>query len=172
MEETIKMSRKEKRHYLWYLIALYIGSAAIFSWIIFLGVPNPFSSISNQEREQLNQAKIFEARQIEALQIYDTVMQKVTALKSNPGNQIVEADIEQRINYLNSLNDGLPNRDMRTYGFYQMAKYLNNHFQNAKILRKKSENIQLFEKQLSDCRIGYQQNEQYMNQIRAAQSGR
>lgn len=172
MEETIKMSRKEKRHYLWYLLALYIGSAALLSWIIFMGVASPFATITDQEREQLKQAKIFEQKQHEAVRAYDTVMQSVSMLKTNPANQVLTSDIDHNINYVNSLNDGLPNSDIRSFGFYQMARYLKLHYERALTLRKTAENIQLFEKQLNDCRIGYEQNEQYMNQIRAAQSGR
>lgn len=172
MEETIKMSRKEKRHYLWYLLALYIGSAALLSWIIFMGVASPFATISDREREQLKQAKLFELKQNEALKAYDTVMQSVAVLKTNPGNQILTSDIEHNINYLNSLNDGLPNSDMRSFGFYQMARYLKLHYERALTLRKTADNIELFERQLNDCRAGYDQNKQYINQIRAAQSGR
>lgn len=166
------MSRKEKRHYLGYLIVLYLGAGILFSWILFMGVANPFASATDTEREQLKQARLFDAKQEQSLRIYDTLMRKIAVLKSSPGDQVLEADIENQINYLNSLNDGLPNQDMRTISFYQMAKYLKRHYGNAKIVRKKADNIQIFQNQLNDCRIGYQQTEQYMNQIKAAQSGR
>lgn len=172
MEETIKISRKEKRHYLGYLIVLYLGAAILFSWILFMGVANPFSSATDAEREQLKQARLYDDKQVESLGIYDTVMRKIAVLKNSPGDQVLEADIENKINYLNSLNDGLPNQDMRSISFYQMAKYLKKHYGNAKIVRKKADNIQIFQSQLDQCSMSYNQTEQYMNQIKAAQSGR
>ncbi len=172
MEESIKMSRKEKRHYLGYLIAMYAVGSIILVLIIFSGVANPFSQVSAEEREQLKQAHYFELQQQQAVQIYDSVMQKIIALKASTGSAILESDIENQINYLNSFYDGTPNRDMRTIGFHQMALYLQRHYQDALILRKKEDNIRIFQNQLNDCMIGYKQNEDYMNQMRAAQSSK
>ncbi|RYZ39175.1 MAG: hypothetical protein EOP49_30420 [Sphingobacteriales bacterium] len=172
MEETIKMSRIEKRHYLGYLVAMYVVGTALLTGIIFWGVANPFSPISASDREQLRQARIFEGQQQQAVQIYDSVMAKVRVLKTSPGNAVLESDIENQINYLNSMYDGVPNKDMRTFSFYQMALYLQRHYQDALILRKKADNIRIFQNQLNECMIGYKQNEDYMNRMRAAQSSR
>ena len=166
MEDIIKMNRKEKRHYLGYLIAMYAGSAILLVFIIFSSVANPFSPISAAEREGLRQARIFEQQQAEAVIIYDSVMAKINVLKSNPGNSVLTTDIENQINYLNSMHDGLPNKDIRTIGFHQMARYLQRHYGDAVIMNKKAENIRLFQSQLDECMIGYRQKETYMNQMR------
>ncbi len=164
------MSRKEKRHYLGYLLAMYIGAAVLLTWIIFMGVANPFAPVTAAEREQLKQARLYELKQSQALLLYDSVMTKIATLKSSPGNAVLESDIENQINYLNSLYDGLPNQDMRTQGFHQLALYLQRHYQDVLILRKKADNVLIFQNQLNDCMIGFKQNEDYMNQMRAAQS--
>jgi hypothetical protein len=172
MEESIKMSRKEKRHYLGYLIAMYSIGTIILVLILFSSVASPFSQVSAAEREQLKQARLFEEQQQQAIGIYDSVMAKVNTLKSSTGNAVLESDIENQINYLNSFYTGAPNTDMRTIGFHQMALYLQRHYQDALILRKKADNIRIFQNQLNDCMIGYKQSEAYMNQMRAAQSSK
>ena len=166
------MSRKEKRHYLGYLVLMFLGASALLVWIVFSGVANPFSPISEAEREQLRQARLFERQQAEAVRIYDTVMTRINVLKANPGDEVLETDIKNQISYLNSLYDGQPNRDMRTLSFHQMALFLLRHFEKALIFNRKTDNIRIFQNQLNDCMIGYKQNEDYMNQMRAAQSAK
>lgn len=172
MEETIKMSRKEKRHYLGYLVALYAGAVLLLAGILFAGVSNPFKTIPESERAQLAQARQYEQQQVQAVQLYDSLMSRINQLKQSPGNAVLETDIENQINYLNSLYDGLPNKDIRSFGFHQMARYLQRHYQDAVTLRKRVDNIQIFQNQLNDCMIGYREREGYMNQMRAAEAGR
>ena len=169
MNKIVNLDSTEKKEYLGYLLILYFLTAIILGVVLFFKVINPFKMISDEEREILRQASIYEEKQSKAVVMYDEIMEKVATLKKTPESAVLKADIEKQIKLLGSFNDGLPNGDVRNISFQQMATFLQRYYEDAMIMQKTVGNYTVIETQLNECRMGLNRNEDNLNQIRAAQ---
>ncbi|MFT3936524.1 MAG: type VI secretion system TssO [Chitinophagaceae bacterium] len=172
MQNQISLGRRERRQEFLYLLLLFLLLSTAIVWVIFRNSGNLIAPVSNLESAYMQQSKEFEARQADALPLYDTLFARITAYQNMPGNQIMESDITTNINTLNSLNENLSTKDARFVSFHQMAVYLKLYYEDVLILKKKKENIQRFQAQLSECEIGYKDGQTLLNQIKAAQAAK
>ena len=171
-ETLITLGRSEKRQYLIYLICLFSLTAVLLTWIIFRNSNNPFKSISVVENAYLKKAKEFDERKKYASALFDSTFERIAALQTGQVNAIVEADIVNEVRELNDLSDDVISHDIRFASFRQMAKFLTGYFEDMLTLKRKLANVQMFQKQLTDCEIGYKDGEILMNQLTAAQAAK
>ncbi|WP_131535984.1 type VI secretion system TssO [Pedobacter nototheniae] len=171
MEEEIKLNHTEKRHYFIYLVIMFVVITGILMALIFRKSPNPFSTASYSDVSFINQEQFFLEKQKEAVPLYDSVLVKIEGLQNVPTNLVLEIDIKNQINTLNSYYENLSNRDPRFIGFKQMAVFEKMHFEDMLVMKKKMENIKLFQSQLDQCQIGYKDKETRLNQLRTIEQG-
>ncbi|MDH7464165.1 type VI secretion system TssO [Chitinophagaceae bacterium 26-R-25] len=171
-EKKVTLNRSERRQYLAYLAILFVVSCTMLTVIIFKNSDNPFKTISEQEVAYLKQEDDYARKLKSALPLYDSTFAAIQLLKNTPGNTIVESDIKGQINLLNSFYYEKEVHDPRCIAFKQMALFLKLYFEDMLVLKKKQENINLFQGQLDQCEIGYKNAETLLNQINAAQAAR
>ncbi|MEX6687669.1 type VI secretion system TssO [Danxiaibacter flavus] len=171
-DNLITLGRREKRQYLIYLVCIFVFTVSLLVWIIFRNSNNPFTSKSIVENAYLKKARAFDERKKYASALFDSTFERITALQNGTLNTIVEADITSQVKELNDLADDVTVHDIRYASFRQMAAFLTSYFEDMLTLKRKVANVQMFQKQLTDCEIGYKDGEILMNQLRAAQAAR
>ncbi|WP_443939955.1 type VI secretion system TssO [Pedobacter sp. MW01-1-1] len=171
MEEEIKLNQTEKRHYFIYLILLFLVVMTILVVLIFRKNPNPFASVNYADLSFVEQEGYFLKKQKEVVPMYDSVFVKIEGMQNTPSNLVLEIDIKNQINNLHAYYDDSHNRDPRFMGFKQMALFEKMHFEDMIIMKKKLENIRLFQAQLDQCQIGYKDKETRLNQLKAIEQG-
>ena len=170
--DKIKLNRTERRQYLAYLIILFVMSAFVLSIIIFKNNDSPFTTISEQEVAFINRENDYANKLKVAQPLYVSTYAAIQLLRTAPDNAIVESDIKGQINLLNSFYSDKEVQDPRCMVFKQMALFLKLYFEDILILKKKQENINMFQAQLDQCEIGYKNAETLLNQINAAQAAK
>lgn len=171
-DNLITLGRKEKRQYFIYLICIFVLTLVLLVWIIFRNINSPFTSLSIVEDAYLKKAGEFDEQKKYASALFDSTFERITALQGGQLNAIVEADIRSQVNELNDLADDVTAHDIRFTSFHQMAAFLTGYFEDMQTLKRKLANVQMFQKQLTDCEIGYKDGEVLVNQLRAAQAAK
>ena len=171
-EPLITLGRREKRQYLIYLISLFVFTISLLAWIFFRNGTNPFTSMSIVESAYLRKAKEFDEQKKYASALFDSTFERIAALENGQLNTIVEADIKNQVKELCDLAEDGTSHDIRFASFRQMAAFLTGYFEDILTLKRKVANVQMFQKQLTECEIGYKDGEVLMNQLRAAQAAR
>lgn len=164
MQTTTHLTSKEKREYFGYLLLLFVFISAALGCLLFYGVSNPFKTISEADKQVLEQGKIFEDKQKMALPLYDSIFNKINAIKTSRNN-VLEADINEEIRKMNSYYvGGNTEADPRSISFRSMGTFLQMYLEDAVKLHTSIGNNQMYEKQLGDCKMGLGRTE---DQIRA-----
>lgn len=169
MKAISNLSTKERREYFGYLLIIFLAVAGLLGWLLFYKVSNPFRMLTDAEKEILRQKSFFEQKQEAAVAKYDSIMQKIEAFRSTPGSAVAKSDIENEIRVLESYYDQLPNRDIRSISFEQMASFLQRYYEDVMVLQKSLGNAQVFQTELNECQAGLDKKSDNLNQIRAAQ---
>ncbi len=163
----ITLSRREKRYRLAYLLILFFVTAGLLISVIFHNSGAFSSDVAALDKDYLKQEADYNMRQKEAVPIYDTLFTRIAALQNVQATAIAETDIKNGINTLYSFNEFNPNKDPRFAAFSQMALFLKIYLEDMLVLKKKMENIDRFAGQLSQCEIGFKDQQTLMNQRRA-----
>ncbi|PSK93338.1 type VI secretion system TssO [Taibaiella chishuiensis] len=154
MEEKVTLGRIEKRHYLGYLIALYVVVASLLIWLVFSGTTNPFTQLSEVDKATIDRAAYFETVQLKAAKEYDSTMTLIRAYYGSAKTLENERQIEQRIAYIRGLYNNPDIQDSRKLVFMQMADFLNYSLSNAQNISVELDNIVKYKDDLERCRTG------------------
>ncbi len=156
MEEKVTLGRTEKRHYLGYLITLYIVVAGILIWLIFSGTTSPFSQLSDVDKAAIDRAAHFEAVQQKAVLQYDSVLTMIKASYGSEKAPEIVKQIESRISYIKGFYTDPDIQDSRKIVFVQMADFLNYSLSNAQNINVELSNVAEYKEILEQCRRGSQ----------------
>ncbi len=154
MEEKVTLGRIEKRHYLGYLIALYLVVASLLIWLVFAGTTNPFTQLSDVDKATIERAAYFETIQLKAAREYDSAMVLIRSYYGGAKTLENERQIEQRIAYIRGLYSNPDIQDNRKLVFMQMADFLNYSLSNAQNISIELDNIVKYKDDLERCRTG------------------
>ena len=154
MEEKVTLGRIEKRHYLGYLIALYLVVASLLIWLVFSGTTNPFTQLSDVDKATIERAAYFETIQLKAAREYDSAMTLIRSYYGGAKTLENERQIEQRIAYIRGLYSNPDIQDNRKLVFMQMADFLNYSLSNAQNINIELDNIVKYKDDLERCRTG------------------
>ncbi len=168
MEGYISLSRREKYHYFFYLLLLLVVTVMLL-WLVFLrNYTSPFSDDHAYELQMLEHKMKFAQMQKQMEPLLSTTFLKVNALPLKEIAPFAEADIKNDINEIASLIQNDKVSDPRIEAYYQVAQFYKMYFEDKKIAGKKCDNITLFEKQFTECNIGFKDKEQQLAQKKAA----
>lgn len=156
MEEKVTLGRIEKRHYLGYLILLYVVVTGLLIWLVFSGTSNPFAQLSDVERAAIKRAEVFEDYQREAVKVYDSTLAMIKASYGGAHTGLNGPQIDYGIAYIRGLYTNPTIQDERKIVFAQMADFLSYSFSNAHNIDVQEANIAEYEQALDRCRNGQQ----------------
>lgn len=172
MEGYTSLSRREKYQHFFYLILLLLAATVILGIIFLRNYDSPFSNETSYEMQMLEQKNKFAQLQNDIYPFLQKTYNKIDVLPMKDLQPYTETDIKNNINEIaNALNDDKV-FDPRKEAFLQIAQYYKMYFDDKKIAGKKADNILLFEKQFTECSIGFKDKEQQLAQKKAAISSR
>jgi len=172
MQGHVSLSKKEKHQHFFYLLLLLGAAIIILGFIFFRNYQSPFSSEASYEMQLLEQKNKFASLQEEISPLLHKTFDKIDGLQLKSLQPYVETDIENNINQIANASNNDKISDPRKESFLQIARYYKMYFDDKKIAAKKTENILLFEKQFTECSIGFKEREQQLAQKNAAISSR
>lgn len=156
MEEKVTLGRTEKRHYLGYLIALYVVVAGILIWLVFSGTTSPFAQLSEVDKAVIDRAAHFELVQQKAVQQYDSALVMIRVSYGSTKTPETIKRIENSISYIKGFYTDPDIQDSRKIVFIQMADFLNYSLSNAQNIDVELLNIAEYKDILDKCRKGTQ----------------
>lgn len=168
METHTTLSKLEKRHQFIYLLGMVVLVIIVFGVILINKFSSPFSGTDVFEIQLLEQKNKFNEQQVAVIPLLETTYKKITILKLETPQQFAENDIKNSINDIANSFENANIYDTRKEGFYQIAKFYKMYFEDKKIAAKKTENINLFQKQFEECSIGFKANEEQLAQKKNA----
>lgn len=155
MNEQIHLTRKERAVYFYKLLLMYTGGVLLLGLIIFW---NSFSSLgasSNDWKSRYNEREDINRRQIEAVRLIDSMLITMNMLKGDSRQTFLEKDLQVMAKQLGALYNGQEGSDQRALCFVQASSFMTLRLEDILTINKKQSNVNLFEKQLNDCKIGY-----------------
>ena len=169
MQLKITLSKKEKKHYFIYLLAMLL-LGVIFLSIVFLNkLDSPFTDSDTLAIKTLQQRTVFDTRQQIVQPVMDSTFIKLRKLSNEKQQPVEENELKYEINDLKDAFSDLSITDGRKENYLLIAKFYKMYFDDKKILVKKNENVKIFTKQFDDCTIGMKDMQQQINQRKNAQ---
>lgn len=172
MRDIISMEQKERQQYFVYLIILTVISVALLSVIFLRKMPNPFNNDQAFEMNILKDHKKFNDKQAEVYPFMEKTFQKIDVLPITQLKGFAESDIINSIADISNVAKDQQLNDMRKENFPQIASFYKMYLNDKKIAFAKLQNIALYEKQYTECNIGFKEKEQQLSQKNAAISAR
>jgi len=166
------LSYKERTQQFYYLLLLTLLALFILSLILLSRFSNPFNNEIAFEMQLLEQQKKFLKQQKTVNPFLEKTFAKIDQVPLRSMQAFVENDIKNSISDITNTSNDESINDPRKEGFQQIASFYKMYFEDKKIAGKKVENIELFEKQFSECSIGFKEKEQQLAQKNAAISAR
>lgn len=169
MQLQITLSKKEKRYYFIYLLAmLFLG--VLFLGIIFLHkIESPFSTSDAIAIKTLKQKGIFDDRQKSVQPLVDSTFIKMKRLSSEKPQPVEENELKYEIGDIKDAFSDVIITDSRKNNYPLIAKYYKMYFDDKKIIVKKNDNLKTFTKQFEECTIGIKELQQQINLRKNAQ---
>ncbi|WP_313501961.1 type VI secretion system TssO [Kaistella carnis] len=169
MQLKITLSKKEKRYYFIYLLAMLL-LGVVFLGIIFLSkLSSPFGDSDSIAIKTLQQKSIFDMRQKAIQPKVDSTFIKLKRLSSEKPQPVEENELRYDINDINDAFSDLAITDSRKNNYNLIAKFYKMYYDDKKVMVKKNENVKRFTKQFEDCTIGMKDMQQQINQRKNAQ---
>lgn len=169
MQLKITLSKKEKRYYFIYLVAMLL-LGVVFLGIIFLSkLSSPFGDSDSIAIKTLQQKSIFDTRQKAIQPKVDSTFIKLKRLSSEKPQPVEENELRYDINDINDAFSDLAITDSRKNNYNLIAKFYKMYYDDKKVMVKKNENVKRFTKQFEDCTIGMKDMQQQINQRKNAQ---
>ncbi|WP_223607062.1 type VI secretion system transmembrane protein TssO [Chryseobacterium sp. OSA05B] len=164
MQGHITLSKKE-RHYQFLYLILMLLAAMVFLGVIFLkGFESPFSDEDVRGLESIEQKKAFESKQKLIQPVMDSAYIRISRIKDKAPEPFVEDNISHDINGIASYFHGNDVVDIRKDAYPQIAKFYKMYFDDKKIISITTEDVNRFEKEVEDCRIGFKNKQSYINE--------
>ncbi len=154
MTEQIHLTKKERQVYFAKLLLLYGLGLLLFTAIIFWKSSALFAGKQkNDWKGAYEESQQVSAKQIQAVQLIDSMSANMQLLKGEARQIFLERDIQNLSRQLRALyNDN--STDLRFVAFIQASDLMNMRLEDVQTMNKKLGNIKIFEQQLNDCQIG------------------
>ncbi len=172
MEGHFSLSHREKNQHFFYLLLLTIGGILLISLIFFQNYESPFGNKISYEMQLLDQKNEYEKFQKHVYPFLQNTYNKIDALPLKNIQPFVETDIKNSINQIANTGYNEQVFDPRKEDYFQLARFYKMYFEDKIILGKKADNIILFEKQFTECSIGFKEKEQQLTQKNVAITSR
>ena len=172
MEGYVSLSRKEKHQHFFYLLLLLVAGAVLLYFIFLRQFASPFGNNIGFEMQLLEQKKQFEKMQADIQPFLEKTFNKIDALPPSGLQAFTEADIKNSINQIANASENDKVQDIRKESYLQIAQFYKIYFEDKKIAGKKADNILLFEKEFTECNIGFKDKETQLAQKKAAIAAR
>ena len=163
MKANVSLTKRERRMCLINLLLIYLVATALLGTLLF---KNSFLSIRMDyelSRNKLNASKNCIRQQRIAAESMERISTHINQMQGSTRQVFLERDIQRTIKELRKYYDP-DSDDLRQVCFSQAATFLTMQYEDKIILNKTSGNLQLFEKQLGDCEIGFKQKLDLLNQ--------
>lgn len=169
MQLKITLSKKEKRYYFIYLMAMLL-MGVIFLGIIFLHkFSTPFTSSDSIDIKTLKQKSVFADRQKAIQPKVDSTFIKLKRLSSEKPQPVEENELRYDINDINDAFSDIVITDSRKNNYNLIAKFYKMYYDDKKIIVKRNENVKKFTKDFEECTIGMKNKQQQISERRNAQ---
>ena len=168
MEGYISLSRREKHYYFFYLLLLLLAGLVLLGFLLLRHAPSPFAGDAAYDLQLLDQKRAFDRQQQVLYPRLEEAFNKVDALPLREPQPYMESDIRNGINLIAGQPQTSQLADPRKEAWYQAALFYKMYFEDKKLAGRKSDNIVLFEKQFTECSIGFKDKEQQLAQKKAA----
>lgn len=172
MEAQSSLSKREKRYQFTYLLGMTLLALLVFIIIIGRKSDSPFSEADLLQIQMLEQKNKFAQQQNLVSPLLENSYRKISILKLETPQPFAENDIKNSINDVANSFERINIYDTRKDGYLQIAHFYKMYFEDKKIAAKKSENINLFQKQFEECSIGFKDKEQQLAQKKNAMLSR
>lgn len=172
MEGYVSLSRKEKYQYFFYLLLLLLVGMTLFGYIFLRHYASPFTNSIGYEMQLLEQKNKFEQLQTDIQPFLKKTYDKIDALPPTGLQPFTESDIKNSINAIANASADEQVPDIRRESYLQIAQFYKMFFEDKKIAGKRADNIVLFERQFTECSIGFKDKEQQLAQKKVAMAAR
>lgn len=167
----VSITKRERRIYFFNLLAIYVIAMGVLVFLLFQSSFLAPSADDEVSKRRLEEGKAYLKQQKEAAQFMDLIASRISQMNGNTRQVFLERDVQHSIKNLRRYYDPNSN-DLRQVTFDQAATFLTIQFEDKLILAKTNGNLQLFEKQLGDCEIGFKQKQDLLNQKKLMESSR
>lgn len=155
MQGHITLSKKE-RHYQFFYLILMLLAAMIFLGIIFLkGFDSPFSDEDVRGLESLKQKAEFERQQKLIQPEVDSAYARISRIKDKAPEPFEEGNIMNGVNGIASYFHNSQIIDIRKDSYAQISHFYKMYYDDKKVISTTTEDIEKFEKEVENCRIGF-----------------
>lgn len=169
MQLKITLSKKEKRYYFIYLLAMLLLGVVFLSIIFLNKFSSPFGDSDSISIKTLQQKSIFDNRQKSMQPLVDSTFIKLRRLSSEKPQPVEENELRYEIDDINNAFSDVIITDTRKNNYPLIAKYYKMYYDDKKIIVKKNENLKTFTKQFEECIIGMKDMQQQINLRKNAQ---
>ena len=171
MNVNVSLTKRERRMCLVNLLLIYLVATALLGTLLFKSSLLSVQIDYEVSRNKLNASKSFVRQQRIAAESMERISGHIGQMKGNTRQVFLERDIQRTIKELRKYYDP-DSDDIRQVCFSQAATFLTMQYEDKIILNKTSNNLQLFEKQLGDCEIGFKQKLDLLNQKKLLEASR
>ena len=169
MQLKITLSKKEKRYYFIYLMAMLL-MGVIFLGIIFLNkFRSPFGDSDSIAMKTLEQKSIFDNRQKSIQPVVDSTFIRLKRLSSEKPEPVEENELKYEIGDIKEAFSDVIITDSRKNNYPLIAKFYKMYYDDKKVIVNKNDNLKRFNKQFEDCTVGMKDVQQQINLRKNAQ---
>ncbi len=165
MQVQVTLSKKEKRHYFSYLLAMLFFVSILLTVIFVSNFDSPFTNRDFMTIQTLNEKNKFDAQQNLAQPVLDSTFVKINKLKLDNKNTMKGYELENSISDIANFFENSTSKDQRKDSYLLVAKYYKMYLDDKKFEANRKENIGIYKKQFEECTIGYQRMQQQILQL-------
>lgn len=172
MDTHMSMAQKERQQHFVYLLLLLLGAVILLSIIFLRKMDSPFKNDMAFEMYLLEEHQHFNDRQQDIAPFMAKTFDKIEVLPINQLQGFAETDITNSIADIAGIADNKTLTDVRKENYTQVALFYKMYLSDKKIAFAKLQNIDEYEKQYTECSIGFKEKEQQLSQKNAAIAAR
>lgn len=165
MQVQITLSKKEKRHYFSYLLAMLFFVSILLTVVFIKNFESPFTNRDFITIQTLNEKNKFDEQQNLAQPILDSTFVKIDKLKLDNRNSLKGYELENSISDIANYFELSSSKDQRKDSYLLVAKYYKMYLDDKKFEAIRKDNVGIYKKQFEECSIGYQTKQQQIIQL-------
>jgi hypothetical protein len=165
MQVQVTLSKKEKRYYFSYLLAMLFFVSILLTLVFVNNFDSPFTNRDFMTIQTLNEKSKFDEQQNLAQPVLDSTFVKIDKLKLENKNSMKGYELENSISDIANFFENSTSKDQRKDSYLLVAKYYKMYLDDKKFEANRKENISIYKKQFEECTIGYQKMQQQILQL-------
>lgn len=162
MQVQITLSKKEKRYYFSYLLAMLLFVSALLTIVFIKNFESPFDNSDYISIQTLNEKNKFDVQQNMVQPILDSTFSKINKLNFENRNSMKGYEIENSISDVANLFEMGDFKDPRKESYLKIAKFYKMYLDDKKIESNRKDNVGIYKKQFEDCTLSYQTKQQQL----------